>query len=214
MTSIIIVGAGGLGREVYQWAQDCIGAGAAWQIRGFVDDNDSALAGAKTDAHILGRPDDYPAHADDRLLIALGDVRHRKAMAQRLSGSRFATLVHPSANVASTASVGEGSLICPFALVGPDAQLGKHVLLNFYSSAAHDAKIGDYSVLCPYATVNGHAQLDDEVFLGTHATVAPGRRVGSDSKVNANSVVMRDVAKGSYVVGVPGRALPLYSKAR
>jgi sugar O-acyltransferase (sialic acid O-acetyltransferase NeuD family) len=217
LTPIVIVGAGGLGREVYQWAQDCIAAGAAWQIRGFVDDDSSAMEKfnyEKDDAKILGAPDDYPAQADDHLLIALGDVRQRKTMAERLKGAQFATLVHPSANVAATARLGQGTLVCPFALVGPDAQVGEQVVLNFYASVAHDAQVGDFSVLCPYATVNGNAQLDSGVFVGTHATVTPGRRVGSDSKVNANTAVMRDVDRGSYVVGVPGRALPLYSKAR
>jgi acyl-[acyl carrier protein]--UDP-N-acetylglucosamine O-acyltransferase len=109
--------------------------------------------------------------------------------------------------VANTAKIGEGIIICPFCFVSNNAQLDDFVLMNAYSSCGHDTKVGKYCILSPYATLNGFVVLEDEVFLGTHATVTAYKKVGYQSKVSANSVVMRDVPPNRIVFGVPGKAV-------
>jgi UDP-3-O-[3-hydroxymyristoyl] glucosamine N-acyltransferase len=126
-----------------------------------------------------------------------------------LRRARFATLVHPSASVARTAVVGEGSVVCPFAVLSDSSQLGRHVLVNYYSSLGHDARVGDFSVLSPYATMGGHAIAADDVFLGMHAVVGPRRKIGSRSKISAGSCALHDVSPDSLVFGVPGRTARL-----
>ena len=43
MQRLIIVGAGGLGREVFSWASHHPDCGQVWNIAGFIDDNLTAL---------------------------------------------------------------------------------------------------------------------------------------------------------------------------
>jgi len=207
---IIIVGAGGFGREVLHWARD------AWpdhssRIAGFLSAERDHLDCQGSGLGIITDPDRYEPQAGDALLLAIGipEVRRRVAESLRSRGGVFLTLVHPAAIVAPSASIGEGSIICPYAIVSAAAMVGACVLLNYHSSLGHDASAGDYAVLSPYATLGGHAHIGEDVFMGMHASIGPGKRIGARSKVSANSCALSDAPADSIIYGVPGRVGPL-----
>lgn len=208
MRDIIIIGAGGFGREVYLWAKDSF-PNDQYRIKGFIDDNPRILDDYNMDINVIGNLDNYKIKKQDRFLFAIGDINGKKSLIIKMKkkGAKFLTLIHPTAIVANTAKIGEGIIICPFVTISDNVQLGNFAMLNIYSSCGHDAKVGNYCILSPYATLNGFVILEDEVFLGTHATVIPGKRVGYKSKISANSVVMRDVPPNKIVFGVPGKPI-------
>lgn len=206
---ILIVGAGGFGREVLQWAREAWPERARF-IGGFISDDPRRLDGFSTGAGIVSTVHDYRPESGDCLLLGIGVPYSRRRVAEQLRGrdARFLSLVHPRAVVSPSADVGEGSIVCPFAVISDSARLGRCVLANYHASLGHDASAGDYAVLSPYATLGGNARVDEEVFLGLHASVGPGISVGSRSKVSANSCVLSSTPADSLVYGVPGRAVP------
>ena len=208
MRDIIIIGAGGFGREVYLWAKDSF-PNDQYRIKGFIDDNPRILDDYNMDINVIGNLDNYKIKKQDRFLFAIGDINGKKSLIIKMKkkGAKFLTLIHPTAIVANTAKIGEGIIICPFVTISDNVQLGNFAMLNIYSSCGHDAKVGNYCILSPYATLNGFVILEDEVFLGTHTTVIPYKKVGYKSKISANSVVMRDVPAKKMVFGVPGKAI-------
>jgi len=207
---IIIVGAGGFGREVLQWARH------AWpehvpKIAGFLSADPDKLDGHAPTLPILGSPADFEPQPSDGLVLAIGVPRIRRGVAEQLeaNGARFLTLIHPTAIVADTAHIGIGTVICPYAIVSDAVRLGRFVLVNYHASLAHDASAGDFAVVSPYAVLAGEASIGREVFLGLHASIGPGIRVGDESKVSANSAVLASAGPGSLIHGVPGRISPL-----
>jgi sugar O-acyltransferase (sialic acid O-acetyltransferase NeuD family) len=206
MLDIVIVGAGGFGREVYHWIKDSFSP-TEYRIKGFLSRNHRDLDGFTLEERILGDENSYSAQAEDRFLLAIGSIETKKRVVERmkLGNAKFLTLIHPTAVVASSARMGEGVVICPFALISNHVVLGDFVMMNFHSSVGHDTTVGAYSVFSPYATANGFAHLAAEVFLGTHATVTAYRKVGLGAKISANSVAMQDVPARSFVFGVPGK---------
>jgi len=208
MYNIIIVGAGGFGREVYLWAKDSFNF-SKYKIKGFLSNNKNDLGNFDIKTQIIGDPDYYEIKENDRFIFAIGDIDTKKRIVTNLKkrGAKFLTLVHPTAIVVDTAKIGEGAIICPFCLVSDNVRLDDFVMMNAYSSCGHDARIGKYCILSSYTAIAGFAVLEDEVFLGLHATVIPGKRVGCKSKISANSVVMRDVPPNKMVFGVPGKAI-------
>jgi sugar O-acyltransferase (sialic acid O-acetyltransferase NeuD family) len=151
---------------------------------------------------------------DDRFVIAIGEPRLRKAMADRLrergaTEESFAAIVHPTAYVAG--ELGPGCVVAPFAFVGPGARLGAHVALNTYASVGHDAQVAAYAVFSPYAVVNGNVHIGEGVFLGTHATVVPGRRVGAWAKLGAGAVAHSDLEAGMLALGNPAKGRVLFA---
>lgn len=207
---ILIVGAGGFGREVLQWVRD------AWPVEstliaGFLSADADRLNGRACPLPILTDPGRFEPEPGDALVLAIGIPEIRRQVAEDLAsrGGEFLTLIHPTAIVAPTASIGNGSILCPYAIVSDSATVGRFGLLNYHSSLGHDATIGDYAVLSPYATLGGSSHIGDDVFIGLHASVGPGKRIGPRSKVSANSAALCDTPADSLVHGVPGHVSPL-----
>jgi sugar O-acyltransferase (sialic acid O-acetyltransferase NeuD family) len=211
---ILIVGAGGFGREVLQWARDAWPEACEW-ITGFLSADAHVLDGCDCGIPIVGSPDSHRPVVGDVHLLAIGVPYARRLVAESLlaRGAEFLTLVHPTAVLASSAHIGEGSIICPYSIVSDSARLGRFVAMNYHTSLGHDASAGDFAVLSPYATLGGHAHVEQDVFLGLHASVGPGKTVGARSKVSANSCVLTSTPADSIIFGVPGSVGPRVSIA-
>ena len=207
---ILIVGAGGFGREVLQWARDAWPERASL-IAGFLSAEKDRLNGHDGCPEIIASPEEFVSEPGDALLLAIGIPAARRRVAALLQsrGATFLTLIHPTAIVAPTAEIGAGSILCPYAIVSDSAQLGSFVLVNYHASLGHDASAGDYAVLSPYATLGGNAHIAEDVFMGMHASIGPGKRIGARSKVSANSCALVDAPADSIIYGVPGRVGPL-----
>jgi serine O-acetyltransferase len=54
-----------------------------------------------------------------------------------------------------------------------------------------------------------HPTIGDNVVIGSGAQVLGPIEVGAGAKIGANSVVTKDVAPGSTVVGIPAKPVPL-----
>jgi sugar O-acyltransferase (sialic acid O-acetyltransferase NeuD family) len=210
--NFLIVGGGGFAKEVVQYAEDCISSGFLHgQIRGVFSPT-TPEADILTKTEWLGSEDDYTFRSEDRLLIALGDGRKRLALAAKLeqAGANFATLIHPTAYVAPTASVGLGCIIAPFGFVGPSAILANHTVLNTYASIGHDGQTAQGVTLSPYACINGNAWLGEAAFLGSHASVSPWVKMGRISKLTAGSVLSADCPDGSLMIGNPAKGRVMF----
>lgn len=206
MFDIVIVGAGGFGREVFLWAQGTFPANE-FKFKGFLCKNPTELDKFDGMPPILGDEKSYEIGIADRFLLAIGHIgnRNRALAVLKEKGAKFLTLIHPTTIVAKTAQIGEGVVICPYSIVSDHVVVGNFVLMNLYVSCGHDVRIGNGCVLNPYAFLAGGSILEEDVYLGMHATVA-GKRVGSKSKISANSVAMHDIPPNSLVSGVPGKS--------
>ena len=170
MKKLIIVGAGGLGREVLSWAIQAEMGQDVWRINGFLDANPRALQGYEYNIPILGDPKDYLPAKDEVFICAIGEPKIKLEACRWLEDASaiFTTLVHPSAVVGRNTKIGKGCILCPGSVVTSDARLGKHVIVNACASVGHDAIIGDGSTLSGHADVTGFAKLGRGVFLGSH----------------------------------------------
>ncbi len=209
--AIILVGAGGFGREVLPYVLDAIKQSPRLRVKGFLDDNPSALQPHHCALPLLGSIKDYSVQPHDRFVMTIGDCSTRAKQIREMEarGARFLTIIHPTAYVASNAVIGVGCIVAPFSSIGNGAKVGNHVVLTWYASLAHDSIVHNYVVLSPYSTANGLAALEEGVFLGTHAVINPMIRVGAWSKVASGSVVYRDVPPNSLAMGNPAKARPM-----
>ena len=206
---LIIVGAGGFGHEVLQYARDAAEADRLrGRLKGFLDDLQAAAGATVRGERVLGPTDGPAPAAADRFIIGVGEPRDRERLAARIAarGGAFATVVHPTAYIAPTAVIGDGSVICPFAFVGPYARIGSHAVVNAHASVGHDCELGDLVTLSPHAAVNGGAVVGCGVFLGTGSIVTPRCRVGDRAVVAAGAVVYQHVADGQLAHGNPARS--------
>lgn len=208
MYNIIIVGAGGCGREVYQWSLVAFNK-VSYQIKGFLANDEYELDKYLIDAPILGHEDEYDIQKNDRFIIAIGNVSIKKEVVGKLKdrGAIFLTLLHPTAIISANTKIGEGVVICPYVILADSVEIGDFSMINIYASCSHEAKLGKHCILSPYATLNGGAVLDDDVFVATHATITGSKYVGKGAVIGANSLVLHDIPEYGKVIGVSKRAV-------
>lgn len=209
VTKLIIVGAGGLGREVHSWLKDWVEHNSGYMIGGFLDDGSLSLNRFNHYADILSTIDAYEPAEDERLLVAIGKPSDKKFVVEKLlaKGAQFFTLIHPTAIVGENVKIGRGVLVCPFSVLSVDLTIGDFVTVNSLCTVGHDTHIGDFSTLSGHCDLTGGAVLEEEVFMGSRSSVLPKVRVGKGAVVGAGSVVLRAVKPGDVVFGVPAKRI-------
>lgn len=207
---LLIIGAGGFGREVLAWAEDVLKATSSpeWTIGGFLDSNPHALVPFGIDLPIVGDPATYQPQSHDRFVCAIGDPQIKLKVARGIQsrGGQFVNVIHPTAYVGPRCRMGNGNILCPQAMMTCDASLGDFVTLNFRASVAHDAQVGSGCTINGFADVTGGVRIGEGVLLGSHAAITPRAVVEDGARVGAGSVVIRHVKAGQTVLGVPASA--------
>lgn len=204
---VIIVGAGGFGREIYEYILDA----GVWQVIGFLDDNPAALAEFDfVDAPIIGPIGGSDVPDDVGYVLGVGNPKTRRTIVEILDENSFETIVHPTAYVSCSATISRGCVVGPFAFVGSNAQLAEHVMVNTRSTIGHDAVVGRYSELSPHSAVGGASVLGEGIFLGTGAIVNPTKSVGDWTKVSSGTTVSQDAEVGSLVATAPARSRQMF----
>ena len=172
---LLIVGAGGLGREVANWAIDEIKKSSGSIIAGFLDDNPNALYGKKTSIPLIGSVSGFVSSNDVYVVIAMGNPAVRRKLHEDLlvKGAQFANVIHPTAIVAEGVQLGAGVVVAPFSTLSVNSCIGDGVVVNYYAVIQHDAEVGSWSYISSHGNVGGGASLGQEAVVGTHSVVPP-----------------------------------------
>jgi sugar O-acyltransferase (sialic acid O-acetyltransferase NeuD family) len=214
MRRLIIIGAGGFGREVLEWARECAAYGKEWEIGGFLDDRPDALQNTPAvDLPILGNTHDYEPRPEDCFLCAMGTPALRARMRKRFEakGAVFTRLIHESCVVGRRVDLGPGVILCPRVVLTCDIVIGANTALNVASAVGHDAVIGEDCQISSFCDITGYVAIGNRVLLGSRASIIPSKRVGDEAIVGAGSVVVSDVPGAVTVFGNPARILTRHS---
>lgn len=160
MQNLIIIGAGGLGREVYDLAVDA----GTYIVRGFVDANPAASPGV---VPVLGTPDAYEIQPGDVFICAIGNPTVRRKCVEQLQqrGAHFTTLIHPTAIVSPTAKIAQGCIIKPYVTIGSLACVGKHTVVQPHTTLEHDVRVGSFCLIGAGSVMQGATTAADSTIL-------------------------------------------------
>jgi sugar O-acyltransferase (sialic acid O-acetyltransferase NeuD family) len=143
-----------------------------------------------------------------RGICAVGSTKRKVFIQQaRAHGLKFTKVVHPTAQLSRTTSVGEGTIINAGAIIAARSQIGQHVIINRGCLIGHHVEIGDYATISPGANIAGKTKIGESSYIAMGAVVLDGISIGSHSIVAAGAIVTRDVPDWVQVVGVPARVV-------
>lgn len=201
---LVIVGAGGHGREVLDVVEALNERGAGIEVVGFLAQScGEPEALARRRVAIVG-DETVLATLQCGFTLAIGDPSARHAVADRLGAAGEAvTLVHPETRVDASAELGPGSMVPAGAIVESGAVLGPHTHLNVNASVGSGARLESFATLSPGSVIGEAVVLGEDVLVGAGAHVAPGVRVGDGAVVGAGAEITQDVAPGATVTGRP-----------
>ncbi|UOE95439.1 acetyltransferase [Alkalihalobacillus sp. LMS39] len=204
---IIVIGHGGHSKVI----RDIIEANKGYEIVAYVDDKftdmdkqDSLYYGplaAFKDIHHLFSP--------AKVVVAIGNNKTRKKIVQQLqlTDDQVVTLVHPSAVVSPSATIGSGTVVMANVTINASVKVGSHVIVNTNSVIEHDSIIEDYVHISPNATAAGTVEIKEGVQLGVGASVIPNVTIGEWTIVGAGAAVVTNLPSYTTAVGVPAKII-------
>lgn len=167
-------------------------------------DDNRALLGAVIAGLLIDSTTDSLSNFTGFLHVAIGDNRVRQSILKRLSTeTNLFTVIHPSAVISKTASIGRGSFIAAQAILGPETHIGEGSIINHSAVVDHEVTVGAYSHIAPHSTLGGNVTVGQRVLIGAGAVVLPGISVGDGAVIAAGAVVIKDVKENTLVKGVP-----------
>jgi len=208
MKGIVILGAGGHAKVVLSTA-----LAAGLSVEGIFDDDDTKWGQRLLDVPVLGPLETLRSERFPQAVIAIGDNRVRKMIAERFDGCcEWITVIHPRAFVHQSVRIGRGTVIFAGTVIQPDTVVGDHVILNTGVTVDHDCMIGNFVHLAPGVHLAGSVVVEEGGFLGVGSVVIPGQKVGQWATVGAGAVVIRDVSPLDTVAGVPAKPIAEQSR--
>lgn len=202
MKNLIIVGAGGFGREAYYLAKSL----GKYNIKGFIDDREIDMTQKKIyDAKWLGTIKDWQPSDNEVFAMGIASPKAKEAVANILKakGAKFETLVASTAYVNPTTILGEGCIIGGRAWVGDCNKIGDFVNIAG-SSIGQEVEIDDFTTTTAHTNVPS-GRIGKRVFIGSMAVILSS--VGDDAYVCAGSIVLSKVKPGTKVFGNPAKKI-------
>jgi sugar O-acyltransferase (sialic acid O-acetyltransferase NeuD family) len=202
---LLLLGTGPFAEDV----ADMVAETPGWRVDKLVDSIDRTRAGEAVAGIPIVWIDDLAGYVGSHhALGALGTTKRRAFVEQVAAlGIPFATIVHPSARISTSAKVAEGTLVSRGCLVAARATIGRHVLLNRGSTIGHHTAVADYVTVGPGTHIASSVHVRTGTYIGIGATVIDHLEIGAGSIVAAGAVVTRDVPERVLVAGVPARVV-------
>jgi sugar O-acyltransferase (sialic acid O-acetyltransferase NeuD family) len=203
---VIIVGAGGLGREIYTWiSSSCTNL----SVLGFIDDSSSPLAKYDYPVGIISDIRNHIPPPKAVYVMAIMAPAAKQQISSFLSsrGCQFIQLIHPTVIIGRNVSLGEGVVIAPGCILTCDIKVGDFVFLNTQTTLGHDVIVGSNTSINGKVEVSGFVKIGENVTIGSSATVLPKKEICSGATIGAGSVVVGSIKQPTTVFGNPAKRI-------
>ena len=204
MRELIIVGAGGLGRELLGYIES---DNPIFKFKGFLDDRPHILDKTPRHPGIIGTPDTFVPGSNQVYFAAIGDPHARFKYTQHLRNLDvdFGHMVHPMAHINVGSTIGRGTIIGPRTGISVDVSIGEFTYIQEYTVIGHDAVIGDWCHINSHCTLSGNCRIGNFVKIGPNCVILNGAVIEDHVTVAPGSVVYGRIKSGMTVLGNPAR---------
>lgn len=208
---IVIIGAGGFGKEIAWLIERINTIDPIWNLLGFVDDDNTKVGQNCFGLPVLGTINWLNNQSNDLSVVgAIGNPIVRQSVISRIKKHKFATLVDPSVICSESVRIGEGSIICAGSILTVDINIGTHTIINLDCAVGHDAVLGNFVTLYPSVNISGNVNVKECAEIGTGVQIIQGVIVGERTVVGAGAVVVQDLPSKCTAVGAPAKPIKFH----
>lgn len=207
---VAIIGAGDLGQQIAH-----IAIQSGYNVVGFFDDysTQQVIFHSSYEFPLFGKVCDVVEMRNkfDSVVIGIGykhfSVRASLYEAMKKNHIPLATIIHHTAYIDSTASIGEGTVIQAKVVIDKDCKIGNNVFVNICSTVAHDSYVGNHSFLSACVAIAGATKIGACSLIGINATVINRLQLADNIIIGAGAVVVENLKEPGTYVGVPARKI-------
>ena len=195
MKDIVIIGAGGIGREVAWIIEEINEVKPTWNIVGFVDDNNEMHNKELNGYKVLGGLDVLDKLENKpEVIVSIANCKVKRGIVAKLNNKfDFATIIHPSVRISKYIEIGQGTIIYPGVILTVNTRIGNHVIISGNCGIGHDTVIGDYSSVLWGSCFSGFDVVGEECFIGVGTKVAQGVSIADSRRVSTGGIVREDI---------------------
>lgn len=211
MKPLLIIGAGGVGREATLIVEAINRVHPTWDLVGFIDDF-APIGKMYNGVTVLGSLSILEQYKEPIYVVcAIANYAVKKKIIMNIKELypwvKFAKLIHPRVDLNPFMSIGEGCIIYQQVMMTVDVVVGNHVIVCASTGIGHDSVIKDYCDILWNCNISGHVTLEEGCFVGSGATIIQGLKIGPQTKVGAGSVVLKSTYGYCTIVGAPAKVV-------
>jgi sugar O-acyltransferase (sialic acid O-acetyltransferase NeuD family) len=213
MKDVIIIGAGGFGREVKSLINDINRASTerVYNILGFVDDG--IKEGTKIHEFLVLGGIAYlkTLKIKPSLVFGLGSPNIKKIIYNDLFTYDFPNIIHPSVSLEGyNIILGKGNVICKGTILTCDISLANFITLNLSCTVGHDTIINNFCSFMPSVNISGEVLINEGVYIGTGAKIINRLEIGANAIIGAGSVVTKKIPSNCTAIGIPAKPIKFH----
>lgn len=207
MNDIIIVGAGGFGREV-EWLLRRINqkSGNKWNILGYADDGIELGTSIGNYSVVYKVNDLLSIDRKLNVVIAIGNSITRRRIYDIIKENsmlEFPNIIDPSVIMDDDIIFGIGNIICAGVVATVNVKLENFNIINLNCTLGHDDIIKSFVTIYPNSNISGYVKIDECVEIGTGTQIIQEKAITNNVIIGAGAVVVKDILESGTYVGVP-----------
>lgn len=213
MKNLVIIGAGGFGREVKTLIDSINNQGRTYRFLGFYDD------GFEKGQIINGYPvlggilDINAINIQCSIVIAIGDPQTKQRLYEQIDNSNidFPNIIHPNVLISDDfVEFGIGNIICASCIITCNIIIKDFVILNLMCTVGHDTILSSFSSFMPSVNISGDVLIHEKVYVGTGAKIINQLEIGANTIVGAGAVVSKSLPENCTAVGIPAKPIKFH----
>lgn len=206
---LFIYGASGHAKVVIDIVEQC----GEYQISHIFDDDPDKNGADFYGYRITGGRESFEEALTEKSIetgfIAIGDNTTRKQISDmcREKHLELISIIHPSAIMSRTVSIGSDCVIMPGVVINADVIIKPDTIINTSSSIDHDCVIGSSVHIAVGAHLCGNVKIGDLALIGAGAVVNPNLTVGNQTIIGSGAVVVDNIGDNQKAIGVPAKPI-------